>query len=297
MNTAASLGVKEGISALTGGGGAAATPVSIAEAQSLASGGGGLMTVNPSPALMTEAPVASGLPATGVVPYLGAAGALAGAYGLHKGIQAGDRKTSALGGMALGGGLAAAAPLVGLGPVGWGALALSALGGGALGGLAGHVGGGKSQAQQTRDKLRQYAIEKGFAGKDFNVALADGSKFNIGLDGKATLKNQGVNIDGKNTRHFYDVDFSNPLAGKTVVALSPLISSLLGEGASEKQKSDLAGMFANAVMSNAKTFKDVQKNIGAIQRGAIGAPPTPKLPPRSKTKSPGISKDGKRIDY
>jgi hypothetical protein len=68
-------------------------------------------------------------------PYLGAAGAGLGAYGLYNAMHEGrDFKSGALPGMALGGGLAAAAPLLGLGPVGWGVLAASTLGGGLLGG-------------------------------------------------------------------------------------------------------------------------------------------------------------------
>lgn len=69
-----------------------------------------------------------------VAPYLGVAGAGLGAYGLKKAIDSNNAKSGALSGAALGGGLAAASPLLlGGGPVGWGVLGLSALGGG-LGG-------------------------------------------------------------------------------------------------------------------------------------------------------------------
>lgn len=231
----------------------------------------------------------------GVTPYIGAAGALAGAYGLGKGIQAHDRKTSAIGGAALGGGLAAAAPLLGFGPVGWGALALATLGGGTLGGLAGHITGGKSKDQQARDKARGALQEAGIADDKFMVSGLD-----IGKDGGAMLTNVGENIDGKKERHYYDVDFSNPLAKASVTKVDPYVKALLGEGAGDKLKSDTTGMLINALTNNAKTQSDVDKRIASMFKGISlpkGSSGISSAPPRSKTKSPGISKDGRRISY
>lgn len=92
-------------------------------------------------------------------PYLGVAGAGLGAYGLYNAMQEGDEKSGAMSGAGLGAGLAAAAPLLGFGPVGWGGLALAG-GIGALGGygLSSMFGDGDkykteyNRAQTLRDK-------------------------------------------------------------------------------------------------------------------------------------------------
>jgi hypothetical protein len=88
----------------------------------------------------------------GYAPYLGVAGAGLGAYELYNGIKSGSTGQSALGGAGLGAGLAAAAPLVGLGPVGWGGLALAAAlgagGGAGLSKLFGH--------ETTRDLAKKH---------------------------------------------------------------------------------------------------------------------------------------------
>lgn len=95
-------------------------------------------------------------------PYLGLAGAGLGAYGLYNALEDNNKTSGALSGAALGGGLAAAAPLVGLGPVGWGGLALAAaLGaGGGLGltSLLGH--------ESTRDVAKKHTGQLQGMGKD-----------------------------------------------------------------------------------------------------------------------------------
>lgn len=99
-------------------------------------------------------------PGIGVAPYLGAAGAGLGAYGLFNAVKDNDVKSGALSGAGMGAGLAAAAPLVGLGPVGWGGLALGAglgaLGGAGITGLFGH--------ESTRDLAKKHTsglLDKG----------------------------------------------------------------------------------------------------------------------------------------
>ena len=86
-----------------------------------------------------EAALAPGL---GIGPYLGVGAAGLGAYGLYDALRHKNVKSGALSGAALGGGLAAAAPLVGLGPVGWAGLGLAAAlgagGGAGLTSLFGH---------------------------------------------------------------------------------------------------------------------------------------------------------------
>lgn len=104
--------------------------------------------------LLSDGSVA-GAPGIGLAPYLGAGAAGLGAYQLYKGLKAGDTKSSALGGAGLAGGLAAAAPLAGFGPLGWGAIGLSALGGGALGaGLSGLF-----DHESTRDIAKKHTSQ------------------------------------------------------------------------------------------------------------------------------------------
>ncbi len=95
-------------------------------------------------------------------PYLGLAGAGLGAYGLYGAIEDNNKGAGALSGAALGGGLAAAAPLVGLGPVGWGGLALAAAlgagGGFGLTSLLGH--------ESTRDVAKKHTGQLQGMGKD-----------------------------------------------------------------------------------------------------------------------------------
>lgn len=117
---------------------------------------------------------------SGAAPYLGAAGAGLGAYGVYNATKMNDKKKAAisggLSGAGMGAGLAAAAPLIGLGPLGWGALGLMALGGGALGsglgaGLA-HKTTKQIQAERWKD-----LTDKGYTGvSDFYNQLDESEK-------------------------------------------------------------------------------------------------------------------------
>jgi hypothetical protein len=128
---------------------------------------------------------------------------------------------------------------------------------------------GKSLPQQLRDdfrgKLRETGVAEKIDGSD-HVTLADGSKFNIGLDGKTKYQNVGENIDGKKTRNAWDVDFSNPLAKFATDQLDPMIRNIYGADDPKKKffPGQYTGMLVNAVTSNAKTNDDVLKNIQAV---------------------------------
>lgn len=208
---------------------------------------------------------ASGLES--VAPWAAPLTAGAGLWGTWKGMEASNSTASAFGGAQLGAGAAGTAALLGapLGPLGM----LAGAGIGAIGGaLLGHIGGAKSQVQQQRDDIRKGFQALNIADKDHNVTLADGSTYNIGLDGHAMLANQGANLDGKTERHPYDVDFSNPWAVAAVPTIKTLAMQMLGEKASQKQIDDTTGMLVNAVTSNAKSQDDVNANIAAIQARA-----------------------------
>jgi hypothetical protein len=125
---------------------------------------------------------------------------------------------------------------------------------------------GKSGAQQIRDDFRGDLKKLGIADDGYNITLADGSKYNIGLDGGARLKNVGKNIDGKTERQTWDVDWSNPLAKFTTDKIEPLIRSTYGADDVEKgyRPGQFTGMLVNAAMSNAKNEQEIERNIQSI---------------------------------
>lgn len=123
---------------------------------------------------------------------------------------------------------------------------------------------GKSDAQLQRDDFRGILKETGVADKSYHVTLADGSKFNVGLDGKTRYENVGENIDGKKTRQAWDVDFSNPLAKYATDQIDPMIRSIYANAPKSVKPEQYTGMLVNAVTSNAKSEQDVTNNIRAM---------------------------------
>lgn len=145
-----------------------------------------------------------------------------------------------------------------LGPVG--PIALRMMGKRSLGRM---ITGGKSDAQEMRDMFRKDLRNEEIADKDWNVTLADGSKYNIGLDGKAKLQNVGENIDKKTERRVWDVDFSNPLAKKAVDLVNAKVMERYGgiKGVAPEQ---FTGMLVNAITSNAKNEQDLMANYNSV---------------------------------
>lgn len=123
---------------------------------------------------------------------------------------------------------------------------------------------GKSDDQLRRDDFRGLLKETGVADKNYHVTLADGSKFNIGLDGKTRYNNVGENIDGKTSRQAWDVDFSNPLAKFATDQIDPMIRNIYTNVPKQIKPEQYTGILVNAVTSNAKTEQDVTNNIQAI---------------------------------
>lgn len=123
---------------------------------------------------------------------------------------------------------------------------------------------GKSDAQLLRDDFRGLLKETGVADNDYNVTLADGSQFNIGLDGKTKYQNVGENIDKKKTRNAWDVDFSNPLAEFAVKQINPMIQNIYKGADGKLNLEQYTGMLVNAATSNAKSQDDVIANINAM---------------------------------
>lgn len=197
-----------------------------------------------------------------------------GAYGAYKTIDAISKlphgqavKTGTLGGAASGASIGTGI-LPGLGT------AVGAAVGAVAGFAAGQMGSGKSGEQMARDGWRSGLDAAGLISKDkegaWNVSLADGTKYDIGKDGKFKLQNTGTNVDGKQDRFSYDVDWSNPIAVDSVPAAN-LAAILTGVDPTSNQGKDLynkaVGQLSNAATSNAKSIKDVQNNFKSILKG------------------------------
>jgi hypothetical protein len=148
---------------------------------------------------------------------------------------------------------------------------------------------GKSDDQLLRDDFRGKLKEKGVADKDYNVTLADGSKFNIGLDGKTKY----TNIDGKTTRNAYDVDLNNPLAQHAIKRIDPYVAEMYANqmGIPREQ---YVGMLVNAATSNAKTPEEVDANIDTITGKKPATPPAqqPTQPPTQTQNQPNGTTKG-----
>lgn len=121
---------------------------------------------------------------------------------------------------------------------------------------------GKSDAQLMRDDFRGVLKEKGIVDNDYNVTLADGSKYNLGLDGKTKY----TNVDGKTTRNAWDVDLQDPLAQYAVSKIDPYIRDMYGAGDPKKgmNPEQYTGMVVNAVTRGARTKEEVDANINAV---------------------------------
>lgn len=121
---------------------------------------------------------------------------------------------------------------------------------------------GKSDAQLLRDDFRGSLRQAGIADEDYNVTLADGSKFDIGKDGKAKL----TNVDGQSTRRYYEVDEANPLAMYAITKIDPIIRAKYNQEAEAAgyRPEQFTAMMVNAVTSNATSQEDVDANIDRI---------------------------------
>jgi len=165
---------------------------------------------------------------------------------------------------------------------------------------------GKSMPQKIRDDFRGHLKEAGVADDDYMVTLADGTKFNIGLDGKTKYQNVGENIDGKSERNAWDVDFTNPLAEFAVEKLDPMIKGIYGGDNPDAKvfPSQFTGMLVNAATSNAQSEEDVIANIESMlgeskfAKGLGLTPPKPAAPAKAEKGevarvSPGMYVDDK----
>lgn len=126
--------------------------------------------------------------------------------------------------------------------------------------IGSRIKSGKSRQQKIRDDFRSKLRETGVADDKYQVTLADGSKFDIGLDGKHRF----VNTDGKTERHPWDGDSSNPLSNYATGIIDPTIKRIYEGAPDDMHTEQFTGMLVNAAISNAKTEADVDKNIAAM---------------------------------
>jgi hypothetical protein len=131
-------------------------------------------------------------------------------------------------------------------------------------------GSNKSKDQQLRDAIRDHGEDYGLfvkPDKEFaeannlregshHVQLADGGYYDIGRDGGHKLPNYATNIDGKDERNTFDVDWSDPRAGQTVGMVNPLAYILYGEHAPK-----FVGHLTNAATSNNNNLLETKKNV------------------------------------
>lgn len=132
-------------------------------------------------------------------------------------------------------------------------------------------GGHKSKSQEGRDSVRDSLREKfpNIFGEDggWNLTLADGSKFDLGKDGGATLP-------GGN--HYYDFD---PMRDKNEQGFSPAASmanilDYFSGGAGQGGQGSLSPHFANALLSSgdaAKNFQSILSQFGLDHDQAYAA--------------------------
>lgn len=134
--------------------------------------------------------------------------------------------------------------------------AIGAALGSIVGGLLGSIKTGKHKDQVVRDQVRGALVERGILDSSFKIALADGSKYDVGLDGGPKAEFGG--------RRPFEIDFNHPLAKYAVSWLNPLIA-LMSQG-NQKVHVDFVGYFTNAALSNAKTLADVRDNVNAMMK-------------------------------
>ena len=123
-----------------------------------------------------------------------------------------------------------------------------------VGGVSSLFGSGKPESQKKRDQVRKWMQDNQIIDQNWSVTLADGSKYDIGIDGKNKL----TNLDGT-TRNHYDVDFSHPLAAQTVAWANPIFEALLGD--QEDLKTQFVGYFVNAALSYAEDLETARQNL------------------------------------
>lgn len=259
VSTGESLGLIGGTTATAAGTGAAAGTTAAAGTGTAAG---------------TTTAAGTGVTLGGAATVVGGVGSIAlGAHQVRKNWGRGGAQGRAAG---ITGGLAMAA---GLTAMTGGSGAPIAAGLFAIGVLGTSIKTGKHSDQLIRDQVRKHFQETGLTDEKHRVTLADGSKFDIGVDGNGgqhTAANpQNLVGDKRSKMNAYDIDYTNDLdyaSGMVGVALSRLST---GEASREVDK--LGGQLGNAALSSVgygkqmtpENFDRVMQNQRALyaQRG------------------------------
>lgn len=141
--------------------------------------------------------------------------------------------TGAMTGAATGAAIGSLIPGVGTG--------IGALVGGAVGLFSGMFKSGKPADQKERDQFRKVLIQNGVIDSKWTIGLADGSRYDIGVDGGPKAEYGGLRP--------YQVDFDRPNAGLVVGMLNPLLA--VATRGNRKLQTSFTGYFTNAALSNA----------------------------------------------
>lgn len=175
-------------------------------------------------------------------PWLGAAGAVYGAYNYAKDFGEHTALSGALAGATTGAGI--------------GTMILPGVGtlvGAGIGGAVGAAGSafkksGKDKDQKGRDAVRSGLKKAGIVDENYNITTAQGGQFNIGKDGKDKL----YNFDPNSTA------YTTQTSGYAI----PL--SYLAGGGDQKLADDFAGYFTNAALSDATDGATAKANVRGI---------------------------------
>lgn len=130
--------------------------------------------------------------------------------------------------------------------------------GGVIGGIFGGIcslfhRSGKSKDQKERDVMRKGLQQMGIIDDKFTIGLADGSRYDIGIDGKAKAE--------FGNRKPFEIDPSNQLAQQSFEVFTKLASQICG--GNENLTKSLAGYLTNGALSN--TNGDEQKVVTNIE--------------------------------
>ena len=121
------------------------------------------------------------------------------------------------------------------------------------------TGGKKSNDQKSRDASRDVLVKNGLANKDYQVTLADGTKYDIGVDGHGQqfeAKDPSKLVNRKSGKlNAWDIDYTNDLdfaSGMGGTSLSRLL-----HGGTGKAIDQLGGQLGNAAVSSVGHGKEM----------------------------------------
>lgn len=179
--------------------------------------------------------------------FLNAAGAVYGAFDLIKNFGQMSPAQGAMSGLAVGAGIGSFFP---------GGTLIGGAIGAAVGGLISLFRkSGKHKDQKARDQMRKALLNAGVIDDKWTIGLADGSRYDIGIDGGPKKEFGG--------RRPYEIDLKDPMAVKISTFLNPL--TYIACGGNQKLASDLSGYLTNAALSNAGGDESkARENVKAI---------------------------------